>query len=702
MTRNPPPTAPSPQLSIDEALQRAYGHWNAGQADQAELFCQRVLAAWPGQPDALHLMGIMAHAYGNLDLAIHHLRQACLAPRAPALYYSNLAEMCRQKGLLEEGEQAARRALALNPDLVAAWGNLGIILQEAGKLEESVTFLEGVAARQPGSAEAHNNLGNTLKRLGRLDLAEQHYATALSLSPNYAEAHSNLSNLLNARGLCDRAADEARLAIDLNPRLADAYLNLAAIESGRHGHAEALRWLNALLAFAPGHAGALAAQALALRHLHRLDDALVAARNAVAAAPASADAHNALGQVYQALDRFDEATECFVRAAALPGTSREVALLGRANLLAELGEKEQALAAYAEILESYPRSAAAWAGQATHRKFQPGDPGIARMEALLQPSGVQSFAERMQLHFALGKACLDAGEDDRAFHHLGEGNRMRRSGITFDIAASVRWMEGIAEVFSSALLNRFDGVGAESHLPVFILGMPRSGTTLIEQILASHPQVHGAGELSLMSALATSLGEYPAAVGRLGGEDFARIGREYLAGVEPLAGGRRHVIDKMPSNFLHAGLIRLALPNARIIHCRRDPVDTCLSCYTQLFSSEQSFAYDLAELGHFHGAYQDLMTHWRARLPGNRFIEVDYERVVDDLEGQARRLLDFLELPWDDACLRFYETRRAVRTASLGQVRQPIYKSSAGRWKRYARHLGPLLDALGVRVDDGR
>lgn len=254
-------------LSIEEALDRAYAHWNAGQADQAEVFCQRVLAAWPGQADALHLMGLMAHAYGNLDLALQYLRQACQAPRAPAPYFSNLAEMCRQAGRHEEGEQAGRRAVALDPGHAAGWNNLGIILQEAGRHEDSIRCLENVATLCPDSPEAFNNLANSYKRAGRAVDAERCYARALELHPNYAEAHSNLAFLYNEQGQPERAAAEARLAIDLNPRLADAYVNLAGAELARQRPAEALRWLDALLAFAPGHPLGTQARTEVLKHM---------------------------------------------------------------------------------------------------------------------------------------------------------------------------------------------------------------------------------------------------------------------------------------------------------------------------------------------------------------------------------------------------------------------------------------------------
>lgn len=307
MARKPSRPSSTPDLTLEEALTRAYAHWNAGQVDQAEQLCQRVLAAWPGQADALHLMGLMAHGFGNLDLALQYLRQACLAPRAPGLYFSNLAEMCRQAGLFEEAERAGRRAVALDANFVSAWNNLGIVLQEAGKYGESVTCLERVVALQPDNAEAHNNLANTYKRMGRVDRAEALYAKAVELFPNYAEAHSNIANLLNDQGQPDRAAAEARLAIDINPRLADAYVNLAGIEISRHRHGEALRWLDALLAFAPMHVGGLCARAWALRDLDRMDEALDCARRAVEAGPKNAEAHNMLGLILQAANRLDEA-----------------------------------------------------------------------------------------------------------------------------------------------------------------------------------------------------------------------------------------------------------------------------------------------------------------------------------------------------------------------------------------------------------
>jgi tetratricopeptide (TPR) repeat protein len=696
-------TSAPQNLSIPEALAKAHANWNAGQAAQAELLCQRILAVWPGQADALHLLGLMAHAHGHLDLAIGHLREACKAPRAPAVYASNLAEMCRQKGLLVEGEAAARRAVAMDSMLPGAWNNLGILLQEAGKFEESRLCLERVLTLQPQNAEAHNNLGNTYKWLGLLAQAEGCWSRALALKPNYAEPHINLANLLTDQGEFARATEHACRAIDLNPQLAEAYINLAAVETARQHHAEALRWLDALLAFAPLHATGLAARALALKQLDRPEAALDTARRAIAAAPNLAEAHDAHGQVLQALGRFDAALAAYDRAADLPGTAAEQALINRAILFMEHGQAAQAEAAFAHAVEVFPRSASAWFNRADLKSFTPDDPAIAAMQALLGPDGVQARNDQMLLHFALGKAFLDLGQSDRAFAHLDAGNQMKRASLTYDADTTSRWMASIAAAFTPDVLERLGHPRHEQNpaapRPIFVLGMPRSGTTLVEQILASHPDIHGAGELNHIPRLVGQLGAFPAAVAGITPAQLSQLGDAYRAAIAPLAQGQRHVVDKMPANFLYAGLIRLILPEARLIHCRRDPVDTCLSCYSKLFAHEQVFSYDLAELGQFHRDYQRLTAHWRAALPAAHFLEVDYEAVVDDLEREARRMLAFLDIPWDPACLAFYETRRPVRTASVNQVRKPVYRSATGRWRAHASHLGPLLEALAIALE---
>ena len=306
--------------------------------------------------------------------------------------------------------------------------------------------------------------------------------------------------------------------------------------------------------------------------------------------------------------------------------------------------------------------------------------------------------DKMLLDFALGKAYLDLKDSQNAFAHLHAANVEKRKTFTYDPQQTEDLVERIISGFSADLYRLDSSTPAVENeiIPVFVVGMPRSGTSLIEQILASHSAVHGAGELTDLQKIFNSIGDFPEAFLRLAPEQFSAIGQTYRQRITTLAEGARFVVDKMPANFFYAGAMPLLLPNAKIIHCRRDPVDTCLSCYSKNFAGEQRFSYDLRELGAFYQSYSRLMEHWRQLLPASHFLEVEYEAVVADQERETRRILQYLGLEWEDGCERFYETPRAVRTASVNQVRSPIYHSSVGRWKRHAAELTPLLEVLGI------
>jgi hypothetical protein len=311
--------------------------------------------------------------------------------------------------------------------------------------------------------------------------------------------------------------------------------------------------------------------------------------------------------------------------------------------------------------------------------------------------------EQCWVHFALAKSYDDIGEQDRGFAHLLEGNAAKRRQIEYHEARELGAMDRIREVFTAGLMDAWIGPGDPSDLPVFIVGMPRSGTTLVEQVLASHHAVFGAGERPDLALTVERLTErmgslpFPEAVWTLSGAELHQIGTAYVAALRMLAPDARRITDKMPANFRFAGLIPLILPRARIIHVVREPVDTCLSCFSKVFEGEQRFSYDLGELGRFHRAYQRLMAHWRTVLPANVLLEVNYEDMVGDLETAARRIVAHCGLPWDEACLEFHKTSRAVHTASVTQVRQPIYRGSVGRWRPDAALLRPLLEALSGR-----
>ena len=690
----------SPQQiqAIQDGLGRAQALINAGQTQPAEIICKRILADVPDEPNALHMLGLMAYNSGDADKAISFLGHACQSSNAPALYFSNLTEMLRQRGQLVEAEKYGRRAVKIDPKMVSAWNNLGIVLQESGHLEESRICLEKVIQLESDNAEAHNNLGNTFKRLGNIAKAEKHWKRALALRPHYAETYSNLANLFNEQGAYDKAIEYGQRAIDLNPLLFDAYINLAAAESSRWRYTAALIWLDLLVAIAPENAMALSTRSVTLKELDRLEEALCDAERAISILPDNAEVQSAYGVILLNLGRFDEAIEHFDKALIYPSAIRERILLGRATAFVENGKSEEAVEQLDAILAEFPTSVGAWYSRADLVEFTADDPALRRMLELIKPNVTQSDADRMSLHFALGKAFLDTGDSDRAFRHLNEGNRMKRAIIQYDPESTSEWMASLSKAFHPGIFERFNNQYCLSEMPIFVIGMPRSGTTLIEQLLASHPQIQGAGELKYLSRIVNENGGVPGCLKDISSEKLKRMGEAYVSKVAPHSHDKPRVVDKMPANFMYAGLIHLMLPNAKIIHSRRNPVDTCLSCYSKLFGGEQAFTYNLAELGRFHRDYQTLMAHWRSILPASSFIEIDYESVVDDIEQQARRMLDFIGLPWDPVCLQFYETERPVRTASVNQVRKPVYKSSAGRWRAHEKNLKPLLSALEICV----
>jgi hypothetical protein len=310
--------------------------------------------------------------------------------------------------------------------------------------------------------------------------------------------------------------------------------------------------------------------------------------------------------------------------------------------------------------------------------------------------------QQMYLHFAAGKALDDIGLADEAFAHFAKGNALKQKTMPQNEAGFLRLFERIKAVFTPDLVERWRGAGCPSERPIFVLGMPRSGTTLVEQILAAHPAVAGRGELmhfgQAVDGLSRQLqrpGGFPEIAAELHGRAFEALGENYIARIDPDIKSELRVTDKLPSNFLFLGLIRLALPEAKIVHVRRDPRDTCLSCFFQLFDGQSNRIYDLGELGRYYRAYASLMQHWRQVLGEGSFLDVQYEDLIAEPDAQARRLLEYCGLPWDERVLGFHRAARAVRSASAGQVREPLYASAVGRWRAYEKHLTPLINALG-------
>ena len=650
---------------IEALFEAALQRHRAGRPDEAAGLYRRVLAIDPRHADSLHLLGVIAAQSGRHGEAAALIGRAVAISPDFALAHFNRGNALRALERHAEAVEAFGRAARLDPRHAASQNNLGAALRALGRCDEAVDAYRRASALKPDDPDVCYNLGVALGELRRDEEAAAAYRRALALKPDHVDALINLGVALQALGRDAEALDAFRRAVAVDPLAADAHAGIGGVLQARG----------------------------------RFEAALLAYRRALELKPDEAAAHIRLGFTLHALGRPDEALAAYRRAIALRSDDAE-AHVGAGVALQELGRSGEAAAAVERALALDPASARAWYIRSDLKTFAPDDPDIARMEALLAGADARRLDPdaRLDLEFALGKAWMDVGEADRAFAHLTAGNRRVRGALAYDVEADVSRFAAVARTFTPELMDRLGGAGFGDERPLFIVGMPRSGTTLVEQILASHPQIHGAGELGLLDEVVGRAWPrgFPPSASDLAGADLSALGRAYAERVGALAPGSRRVVDKMPSNFPFAGLIALMLPGARILHCRRDPVDTCLSCYSKRFAGRWDFAYDLGDLGRYYRAYDALMAHWRALLPSERFAEVRYEELVGNLRGEAERLIAFCGLAWDDACLDFHRTVRPVRTASVNQVRQPIYRTSLARWKPYAAHLGPLLAALGL------
>ncbi len=570
-------------------------------------------------------------------------------------------------GRFAEAEAAHRRAIALNPHLVDAYNNLGIVLCELGRLDDAETAFRLAIELNPDLPQSHSNLGIVLKCRGKFEEAEAAQRKAITLDPDSPDLYSNLGDVLHCLGRLNDAEKVLRHAISLQPKIADAFAKLGNTlrEQGKIVEAEAA--CRDALALDPNHAGAHSNLGNALADQGRLTDAEAAFRRAIALKPSFGEAHNNLGAILKQLGRMDDARRATEYSLSLP-----------------------------------PRDALRYLNLSELRRFTADDPYLAEMEEFARSIASLPVKQQIELHFALAKACDDVGRHADSFQHLRIGNALKRQQIPYDETATVALFERIRTVFTPERIRTLqNAVGEPSPVPVFIVGMPRSGTTLIEQIMASHPQVFGAGELPNFcqaaidgfSAAGCPL-PYPDGLLNESGERLHQLGARYVSEIVSLAPTATRIVNKMPTNFFFAGLIQLALPNARIIHAVRDPVDTCMSCFSKLFANGQYFTYDLAELGRYYRHYDALMKHWHGVLQPGRILDVRYEDLVGDLETQARRIIEHCELKWNRRCLGFHDTERPVRTASAMQVRQPIYRGAIGRAQPYVPFLEPLIAEL--------
>jgi tetratricopeptide (TPR) repeat protein len=602
----------------------------------------------------------------------------------------------QRAGRLERAEALYRKVLQKSPDNPDALHLLGVVILARGDPDRAIPLIAKALAARPDFAQGHSNLGNAFRAAGRLADACVSYRRAIALKPDFAAAYSNLGLALSEQGEFAAAVASCRRAVELDPRSAEAHVNLGNALRGIGRLEEAEISLREAVRLNSASAAPQIYLADVLVELRRFEAAAACYWRAIELEPVLIGAHRGLATCLRATGDVGSAIVRYRHALALsPGEAAVWNDLGRCFLA--LGRFEEAAEAFRRSLAIDPDFSDAYRNLATCGLLPANGAEMTRIAALTERTDLP-IEERAAAGFAIGKAFDDVDRYDEAFAAYDAANRIYRearaaAGDRFSAADLGRTVDRLMADFTPAFFATVRGWGNPSELLVFIVGLPRSGTSLVEQIAASHSRVYGAGELRYIGEAGAELGSLDAPWAQA---TVRRVADAQLERLRGLDGTADRVIDKLPDNIFMLGVIAAIYPAARIIFCRRDPRDNGVSCFFQKFSTGLlTFSYDLADCGRRIRETERLAAHWHRVLP-LRCFAIQYESLVADLEGESRRLIEFLGLPWEPACLDFHRTRRAVQTASAWQVRQPLYHRSVGRWRHYERHLGPLLRELAL------
>ena len=623
-----------------------------------------LLGANPGNRDLLYLMAVAQRMRQQIPEALATLEVLeVYHPRYPRLFQERgHCQVFRREA--PAAIAAFERAVQLNPALPASW-------------------------------KALQNLYRMVQRPADVDRCGQHLATLAALPPEVVTARSMFMD-----GEIEEAEALIRRFLMQHGEHVEGMRVLANIATENEYPLDAEVLLEAVLRLVPAYHAARYDYILALVDLHKHGKAREQSEQLIAADPASPAPRVTLASVLLALGELDESVARFrALVEEFPRDAEIAQSLGHA--LKTLGKQEEAVGAYRRAADVRPGFGEPFWSLANLKTYRFTDDEIARMRDLESAPGVQPV-DQQHLCFALGKGLEDRGEYADSFTYYERGNAIKKSQSRYRAPMHERSAKRLREVCSAEFFNERKGWGCDSPAPIFVVGMPRAGSTLLEQILASHSQVEGTTELANVPRLVSNLsgrdrmGEppYPRVLQELPEEQFRRFGEEYLRDTLDYRTGKPRFIDKMPNNFRNIGLIHLMLPNARIIDARRDAMDCCFSNFTQLYARGHQFAYSQEDIGRYNRSYVEMMEHWDAVLPG-RVLRVNHDDVLADLEGSVRRILDYCGLPFEQACLEFHKTERRVHTASSEQVRRPINRDGVDQWKPYSEWLGPLREALG-------
>jgi tetratricopeptide (TPR) repeat protein len=631
-------------------------------ADAANCFCLQTELD-PSQATAHLNLGKSLHALGNLDAAAEsYAKSLVLRPQLAEAWF-NLGQLRGTQKQFAAAEDCFRKLLAIETGNAAAYHGLGAALEGQERWEDAADSYRLAIQLQPDFPEALNNLGVTLQKTGELDVAIKSYSRALSINPDYGIARYNMGTALHELGKFTEAKNLFLELIELNPE----------------------------------HKEACTALGRTLHTLGRFTEGIRFFQQALSIDECNGEALIGLGNACQAIGRFSEAYDAYAKAAAIDPDS-VVAIASQADILEKQNNIQGALELIQPLLaRQVTDSSLANTYATTARKTGQHEQACAVLEKAMNVRNIPA-TERAELHFSMGRLLDDMQDYERAFDHFEQANNLLPYAHDPEVFRGK--IDSLIRTFSTASLRQLPRANGITDRPVFIVAMPRSGTSLVEQILSSHPDVYGGGELPYISAipervcsLLGSVKPFPYCILALTRDVANMLSEEYLGQLSSLSQNALRITDKMPHNFLYLGLIEILFPDARIIHCTRNPMDTCLSIYTQGFNANHGYATNLAHLGRYYRQYQRLMEHWKSVL-SIPILEINYEDLASRQEELSRKLVDFCGLEWNEACLDFHTLRRDVATPSYEQVRKPMYQTSIERWKNYERHLGPLLQAL--------
>jgi len=680
-------------ISLQFEINSVIELYSNGNIQEALDSVEALISQHPEESILYNIDGVCLKAIGQLEMAVKSFEKAIVINSNFADAHYNLGLTLQELNQIQAAVESYEKALVIQPNYAEVHNNLGIAQRELGKIDDAVKSYNKALTIKLDYAEAHNNLGNALHELGEIDEAIKHYYKVISISPNYAEAHHNLGNILNDLGQTDEAIESYEKALSIAPDYIDAHNNLGNILKELGQTHEAIKSYEKALAIEPEYAEAHNNLANALKDLGEFNEAIIFYKQAIAINPNYDDAHYNLGVSHHELGQTDEALNCYNLALAInPDYVDAHNNLG--NILKELGQTDAAFNSYVQGLAVQPNNTQIHRNLGMMKKYAEGDTQFTYMQSLLSTPDL-SQSDRAHLCFALAKAYEDLEMKDDLFKTLNEGNYLRKKELNYSIEKDLNKHSTYCNLFKSSN-KKPPSYESSAISPIFIVGMPRSGTTLVEQIISSHHKVHGAGELPSMNNLvAPIINDYLTHNNTLSDKNFSSVRHGYLNNLFSLNVTESIITDKMPTNFENIGFILKAFPEAKIIHLKRDAMATCWSIYQRYFPAEGlGFPYNMEDLAKFYNSYTEMMAFWHKLFP-NQIYDISYENLTTNQEEETRKLLQYCELEWDENCLSFHTNKRAVKTTSSMQVRQKMYQGSSEAWKKYEEYLKPLIKTLG-------